>query len=274
MTTHYGKDALDTLTNNAPDFEELDEGMQGKYNHADCPNGADNRQRLYIKNVDGAYLWHCHNCGDSGYYRQKETVSRIKSATKTALGLRTTLPTYEELTTESDYDKFRIEGQLWLGQYGFDKSMCKNFFIKETEDGIVLPVKNCTELVGYQVRRYNKTPKYLTYSKQQYSFIDNYAEAYIRPLVIVEDLLSSYKLSYAGYPTLCLLGTKLDPSAHRIVQKFRKLRVVLWLDDDTAGQVAAKKLFTELSPIAPNMTAIFNHQPKELPLDVLVDMEL
>jgi DNA primase len=48
----------------------------------------------------------------------------------------------------------------------------------------------------------------------------------------------------------------------------------LWLDDDTAGQVAAKKLFTELSPIAPNMTAIFNHQPKELPLDVLVDMEL
>lgn len=274
MTTHYGKDALETLTNNAPDFEELDEGMQGKYNHVDCPNGADNRQRLYVKNVDGAYLWHCHNCGDSGYYRQKETVSRIKSATKTALGIRTRLPTYDELTTEADYDKFRIEGQLWLGQYGFDKSMCKSFFIKETEDGIVLPVMNLNEVVGYQIRRYNKTPKYLTYSKQHYSFIDNYAEAYFRPLVIVEDLLSSYKLNYAGYPTLCLLGTKLDPSAHRIVQKFRKLRVVLWLDDDTAGQVAAKKLFTELSPIAPNMTAIFNHQPKELPLDVLVDTEL
>jgi|688.fasta_scaffold79252_3 hypothetical protein len=274
MTTHYGKDALDTLTNNAPDFEELDEGMQGKYDHADCPNGVDNRQRLYIKNVDGAYLWHCHNCGDSGYYRQKETVSRIKSATKTALGLRTALPTYEELTTESDYDKFRIEGQLWLGQYGFDKSMCRHFFIKETEDGIVLPVMNHKELVGYQVRRYNKTPKYLTYSKQHFSYIDNYEDAFTKPLVIVEDLLSSYKLRYAGYPTLCLLGTKLDPSAHTIVQRFRKLRVILWLDDDTAGQVAAKKLFTELSPIAPNMTAIFNHQPKELPLDVLVDMEL
>jgi hypothetical protein len=274
MTTHYGKDALDTLTNNAPDFEELDEGMQGKYNHADCPNGADNRQRLYIKNVDGAYLWHCHNCGDSGYYRQKETVSRIKSETKTALGIRTKLATYDELTTESDYDKFRIEGQLWLGQYGFDKSMCRHFFIKETEDGIVLPVMNHTEVVGYQVRRYNKTPKYLTYSEQRHSYIDNYEEADTRPLVIVEDLLSSYKLRYAGYPTLCLLGTKLHPSAHRIVQKFRSLRVVLWLDDDTAGQVAAKKLFTELSPVAPNMTAIFNHQPKELPLDVLVDMEL
>jgi hypothetical protein len=274
MTTYYAQEALSVLTNNAPDFEELDEGMQGKYNHVDCPNGVDNRQRLYVKNVDGAYLWHCHNCGDSGYYRQKETVSRIKSATKTALSLRTASPTYNELTAETNYDKFRVEGQLWLGQYGFDKEACSQFGIRETEDGIVLPVFHYYDIVGYQVRRYNKSPKYLTYSNQHYSFLDNVKKGFTSPLIIVEDLLSSYKLSYAGYPTLCLLGTKLDFSAHSIVQKFRKLRVVLWLDDDIAGQVAAKKLFTELSPIAPNLTAIFNHQPKELPIDVLVDMEL
>jgi len=271
MATHYGKAALATLINNAPDFEELDEGMQGKYNHADCPNGVDNRQRLYIKNVDGAYLWHCHNCGDSGYYRQIETVSRIRSATATPAVASRTLPSYEGLTTEVEYDKFRIEGQLWLGQYEFNSDMCRRFGIKEIEDGIVLPVMASSGVAGYQVRRYNKTPKYLTYSKQHYSYINNIGT---KPLVIVEDLLSSYKLSYAGYPTLCLLGTKLDASALQVVRKYRKLHVVMWLDDDLAGQVAAKKLFKELAPVAPNMAAIFNQQPKELGLDVLIDMEI
>jgi DNA primase len=95
-----------------------------------------------------------------------------------------------------------------------------------------------------------------------------------KPLVVVEDLLSSYKLRLAGYPTLCLLGTKLDSQALNVVQMFRTKRVVLWLDDDTAGHTAAKKLFVELSPVVPNVTAMFTQQPKEVDMSVLRDMEL
>lgn len=273
MTTHYAQEALDVLTSNAPDFESLDEGDQGKYNHADCPNGVDNRQRLYVKNVDGAYLWHCHNCGDSGYYRPKETVRRIKEETK-AVVARGLMSDYYGLTKELDYDKFRVEGQLWLGQYGFNHRMVSAYRIAETKDGIVLPVFRNTTIMGYQVRQYNKKPKYLTYSKQRFSFLDCIAGIRDMPLIVVEDLLSSYKLRDAGYPTLCLLGTKLDSEAQKILHMFRTKRVVLWLDDDVAGHSAAKKLFVDMSPIVPNITALFNQQPKELSLEILNDMEL
>jgi hypothetical protein len=271
MTTHYGRDALAILTSNVPSFEEMSEGDQGKFNHADCPNGVDNRQRLYVKNVDGAYLGHCHNCGDSLYYRPKETVSRIKAVTSTAI-VRGRLPTHAELTKEARYDKFRVEGQLWLGQYGFNESKCDGYHITESEDGIVLPIFNSVGggIAGCQVRRYNKSPKYLTYSKQRYSYLN--ATHSTKPLVVVEDLLSSYKLHIAGFPTLCLLGTKLDDDARAILTKH--FRQVLWLDDDVAGHTAARKMFVDLSPLCPRLTAIFNHQPKELDMDVLKEMEL
>jgi hypothetical protein len=45
--------------------------------------GVDTRKRFGVKHVDDAYLWHCFNCGDSGYYRTRETVSRIKLMTGT-----------------------------------------------------------------------------------------------------------------------------------------------------------------------------------------------
>ena len=273
MTTYYAQEALAVLTNNAPDFETLDEGDQSKYNHADCPNGMDNRERLYVKNVDGAFMWHCHNCGDSGYYRPKETVRRIKASTSTVISRKPILE-YKGLTKELDYDKFKVEGQLWLGQYGFNETLVRHCRIAETEDGIILPIFSNVFIQGYQVRQYNKKPKYLTYSKQRFSFLDCITDMTTKPLVVVEDLLSSYKLRYAGYPTLCLLGTKLDSEAQKVLHMFRTKRVVLWLDDDVAGHSAAKKLFVDVSPIVPNISAIFNHQPKELSLEILKDMEL
>lgn len=273
MTTHYGQNALAVLISNAPDFEELDEGQQRKYNHEDCPAGVDSKQRLYVKNVDDAYMWHCHNCGDSGYYRQKETVKRIKDDTRVMVATgKLPLPTWRELTINTDYDTFEIRGQLWLTQYGFTRDMCSRFKITETVDGIVLPIFNGPlTIAGCQVRRYNKKPKYLTYSKQRYSYLCGSHSN--KPLVVVEDLLSSYKLHSAGFDTLCLLGTKLDAGALKMVAT-QHSHVVLWLDDDVAGHAAALKLYCDVGPIIPNITAIFNLQPKEIDLDVLKEMEL
>jgi DNA primase len=176
------------------------------------------------------------------------------------------------LTKQVNYDKFNIAGQLWLGQYEFNDARCSGYHITESEDGIVLPIFSSLSkgIVGCQVRRYNKSPKYLTYSKQRYSYLDS--THILKPLVVVEDLLSSYKLHIAGFPTLCLLGTKMDDDAKKLLNRHEQ--VVLWLDDDVAGHSAANKLFRELSPLCPKMTAIMNYQPKELDMDVLKEMEL
>ena len=268
MTTLYGKQALSVLTSNAYGFEEIDEGEQRKYNHADCHMGVDTRERLYVKNVDGAYMWHCHNCGDSGFFRPKETVARMK-ASSAVLKSERPLEMYPMELAKAQYSDFPIEAQMWLEQYEFDEEMCLKYGIKANSDGVFLPTKYRVLLTGYQQRRYNKKPKYITNTRYTHSYIDGDMN---KPLVIVEDLLSSYKLNYVGYPTLCLLGTKLDPTGLIIVSGHK--RVVVWLDDDEAGHKASMQIFKEIGPVCPRGSAMFMEQPKEIPLKDLIHTEL
>lgn len=272
MTTLYGREAKEVLTSNAPDFEELDEGQQAKYNHATCHMGEDTKNRLYVKNVDGAYLWHCHNCGDSGYYRPRETVARIKASSASIAMHKGSFKTPPAIVyTPSE---FPIEAQLWLEEYGFTEPMIWKYQIGVCPEGIALPIYNsgwATPTKGIQIRRYNKKPKYVTYTEQTFSYLKSPFPP-ISPLVIVEDLLSSYKLFEAGYDTLCLLGTKIDDKGLTILKNYD--RVVVWLDDDEAGHAASLKIFKEISPLVKNVTSINMEQPKEIPLESLKTMEL
>jgi hypothetical protein len=277
MTTHYGRDALKVLTNNCEAYLNIEEGEQVKFNHLDCFAGEDTKTRLYVKMIDGAYLFHCHNCGDSGYYRPKENYSPINDRPeKRPVHVPRSQPTYETLTDETEYDKFRIEGQLWLAQYGFDRELTGAYGIVETQGGLVLPVYAedffGKKVVGCQIRKYSGTPKYTTYSTQEYSYLAC-PHSKEKPLVITEDLLSSYKMHHAGYATLCLLGTKMHPKILDWLAK-QHTRQVLWLDDDLAGHSATLKLLKEFSPVLPELTAIFLQQPKEIEIETLKTMEI
>lgn len=275
MTTLYGHAALNELTSNAPDYEELEEGHSAKYNHVTCLMGEDTRKRFGVKHVDDAYLWHCFNCGDSGYYRPKETTSRMKLMGAKAIRVPASGKDLSEIyeDAKTNYNDFDIRGQLWLAQYGFTEEECSSFGIREYRDGIILPIWNCGVYVGYQVRRYDKQPKYLTYNK------DNSIQWLLtntgnKTLVIVEDLLSSYKLWAAGYASLCLLGTKLNKSHITQTMLDNYDRVVIWLDDDAAGHAGAMTLFRELSPTFKVVTSMNMAQAKEINLESLKEMEL
>ena len=273
MTTFYGKEALAVLTSNALGYDELEDGETRKYSHVDCPAGEDRRGRLGVKNVDGAYMWHCFNCGDSGYYRPRETVRRMREQTEVHAAKSTrsviTMPSV------NDYDYFDDRGQRWLAEYGIDKHMCYLYDVEDTDEGIMLPIMIRGERVGYQIRRYDKKPKYLTYTTKPYAYTLGNDEKREKTLVVVEDLLSSYKLNSVGYSTLCLLGTKLNTSDFsEIVQGDPFVRVVLWLDDDEAGHMSGMKLFKELSPLFRDIVTMFNEQPKEIERTELIGMEL
>lgn len=272
MTTLYGKEALEVLTSNAPDFEELDEGQQHKYNHETCHMGVDTKHRLYVKNVDGAYLWHCHNCNTSGYYRPRETVARIRTSSKTTTAPASLIKLMDEFKRSAinDMSFFRPEGQLWLAQYGFDVSRAKAVSIREMSMGIALPVyQGDGNIVGLQVRQYTGKPKYLTATPVRASWLERSATS---TTIVVEDLLSSYKLYLAGYNSLCLLGTSLSSEAAKVLANSK--RVVLWLDDDEAGHKASLSIFRQVSPYAKEISTIFLEQPKEIGFGVLKDMEL
>lgn len=275
MTTLYGHAALKELTSNAPDYEELEEGHSAKYNHATCSMGVDTRKRFGVKHVDDAYLWHCFNCGDSGYYRHRETTSRMKLM----CAKPTVAPTHTKdlhdvhARARGFYDDFDIRGQLWLAQYGFTAEECFEFRIREYKEGIILPIWYGGTYVGYQVRRYDKQPKYLTYNNAN-SIQWLYNTTRNKTLVIVEDLLSSYKLCMAGYSSLCLLGTKLNKTHITKSMLDTYDRVVIWLDDDEAGHAGAMTLFRELSPTFKVVTSMNMAQAKEINIESLKEMEL
>lgn len=275
MTTLYGREAEEELIVNAPEYVDMNEGDTLKVNHVSCPAGADTRRRFGVKLVDDAYLWHCFNCSDSGYYRARETVSRMRlegGIVPVPKGVDDMHHVYYAST--QDYDAFDLRGQLWLAQYGFNGHMCRSYGIRECDDGIILPVFTIGSIImsGYQIRRYDKKPKYLTYrglTKAQL-LRGNMG----RPLVVVEDLLSSYKLNYAGYHTLCLMGTSLSLKTVESLGLDRSSRVVLWLDDDEAGHAGTLKLYKELAPLFKHVTSINMQQPKEIDIDKLIEMEL
>jgi hypothetical protein len=276
MATIYGSLAYRELNANVPEWGDMQDDESVKVNHHTCMSGEDTRKRFGVKRVDGAYLFHCFNCGQSGYYRQRETISRIKLETALhASPLFLDDIHYVYNNSKTNYDEFDLRGQLWLGQYGFDSYMCETYQIRECEQGIILPIIKMFEAipVGYQIRRYDRKPKYVTHrgkAKAQYLKGNLF-----KPLVVVEDLLSSYKLHFAGYSTLCLMGTSLNLKTVEELAIDRSERVVLWLDDDDAGHSATLKLFIELSPLfSGGVTSINMQQPKEIELEKLLELDL
>jgi len=276
MTTFYGKKAKEVLIDNCNDYENIVEGTQVKYNHSTCPAGEDNRNRLYVKNVDGAYLWHCHNCGDSGYYRPKETTKRITDASAyvDVSSTRNFIPYSKLKETTYKINDMPIEAQLWLARYEIDDILTNEYGICYTtypSRGVVLPIfgEDYSSVIGYQIRTFNEGYKYISYTNYRHSYLK--VDSYYNLLLVTEDLLSSYKLHKAGFSTLCLLGTKMSFNALSICGKFAK--VVLWLDDDEAGHSSMLRLTKEISPVCTNTTAIVSAQPKEFSIEKLSEME-
>ena len=93
-------------------------------------------------------------------------------------------------------------------------------------------------------------------------------------IILTEDLLSATKLNKIGYSTMALLGTKLHSEALDEILRRKYKQVLIWLDEDIAGEKAAKDLFKELTPIIVGTRVMKERQPKEIPFSRLEQMIL
>jgi hypothetical protein len=166
----------------------------------------------------------------------------------------------------SDYDSMPIDWRMWLQSYGFGRVECMMLGIKHNTKGVILPITNNGKVSGYQIRTFNGMMKYLTYATQRIHFLPCDIS---KPVVIVEDLLSSYKLWLAGYNAIALMGTSVKVPYSEL--PLLGSNAVLWLDADVAGSKAAMQLVRELDPLYA-MRLIQYEQPKELSLDALKEM--
>lgn len=243
-------------------------GRQIRYNHEDCPAGLDTKGRLYVKRAPDGVMFYCHHCGSKGYYRLKdrlyrasELIDEVALRGDTGHGLL-----HAELSAhkhELPMSEWSAEARLWWASYGFTETD-KNIFAVQYARGR-LWLWAAANL--YQGRAFNATPKYLTLGDKS-QVVYSMSGVDKNSWVVVEDLLSMYKVYKAQGNAVCLMGTSLSIATKNFLAR-RAKKVVLWLDDDTAGWNSATSLYTQLHGLIPDVRTIKDRQPKEHGLDYI-----
>lgn len=271
MTTVYGKAALLVLQDNCDGYDEMADDEQIAFNHTTCDMGEDTKQRLYVKKSNGAYLWHCHNCSMSGYYRDNKLESIAYIDSKPSIHTRAAATYSAFHGAEKDFNKFPLEQQLWLLQYDFDETRCTWNNIRSSDEGVYIPILDSVgNLSGYQIRLFGKKQKYFTNTSLPYSHLHRD----LGTLILTEDLLSAYKLYNVGYATMALLGTSLHDGVVDAIVRCKYKEVIVWLDDDIAGHKGGKEILKYLQPIVKLVRYHSAPQAKEIPIDRLKELNL
>lgn len=151
--------------------------------------------------------------------------------------------------------EFPIKERRWLLVYGIDNHIRQKYSIyyvknansgatanktlKLIKNGIMLPVFKQDKLSFYQVRFLDSDLKYLTVGKPHLAQFGPQSDT----LVLVEDILSAIRVAESGANlragALLGLGTKKE---ELLLECKQYKNVILWLDDDDAGNKASDQL--------------------------------
>lgn len=286
MTTH-----LQQLDASYPEWRSIEIGRQVKCKHVGhCDNGTDHRERMYVlRKTHNTWLAYCHNCSYTGYYVDDDKYS-----------LLVPLPEYEETLSATrtlliggdvtnDRAKWPLEAKLFLDRYELEDTLCAPFIrwcqsappVPPDDVGrLYLPMfhwntNNFSNIIGYQLRDVAAKRFKTRFIKPQY---DAGSLLIVNPdcdsVVIVEDLLSHYKLADCGYNSFALCGTHLNQSWVDAIAMFKE--IVIWLDPDTAGSSGTLKLYKQLTGELlggeHNIISVFGLEPKHKTLEQIKDM--
>jgi len=241
---------------------------QLKICHEGCPAGTDRKKRLYVKNNGEGVLMYCHHCGSKGFLRTSDKLRRVDELFSTDVVTHTTTDSSAvDLWHSADTDMadWPVEARLWWYSYELDQVDALVYGAKWSDAAGRLLLRATPNI--YQGRAFGAaTPKYLTW-KNAWDVVLFQQSASNQPrVIIVEDLVSAYKLHKAGCDVVCLLGTKASEQDINAIARYDK--ALIWLDSDTAGIMGSGVLYARLSAIikCENFT---KQQPKELPISYL-----
>ena len=180
------------------------------------------------------------------------------------------------------------EARLWLARYGISHDAAWNRNIRWS-DKLQRLLFMLPEFDAWCARRLlpgDPGPKYLMPAgSQAYAFyIPHKKYQYLQQrLVVCEDALSAVKVAEAGHFGLSLLGTKLHaPAMQKILDVALQVSaptlptqippVVVWMDQDAAGNSAASSLAPAIRMFAPVKVLRGHGSPKENHLEHIVEL--
>lgn len=259
---------------------EIDLAGEVHVNHVDCPAGRDTRKRLYIKTTPDAHLFYCHHCQMRGYYRTTERLHRISEIIEPnerveEIGVLNTemLESLNEGVGINNVDEWPIGAKLWWLSYELDQSIASRNHVQWFKDRLWLNAQgNCWQgrlfINDWSKHTPATTYKYLTI-KQNDGLRPEWSVGNFKTVVLVEDIVSAYKIHAAGYNAMCMMGCKVSEKLIPYIAAYSD--VVVWFDEDDAGFTGSLQAVRQLSPIC-NVRRITYYQPKETPFKKIKEM--
>lgn len=207
-------------------FQATPLNEEAHYDHEEC---GDRRSRLYVKRTPRGWIYHCHNCGESGFQRAKglspkETMMMLEGVKKASKGFY--MP--PDLT-----DDLPLAAQLWLEKYGITDEEIKRYQIQYSKGlkRLILPVIEDGKWVFWQGRNLGKAskdnPKYLSVKVPGRDVFFRAGED-SSVVCIVEDILSAIKVGRVT-GSIALLGSYIPTE---FMKDLKDKQVLVWLDQD------------------------------------------
>lgn len=148
------------------------------------------------------------------------------------------------------------EARLWLYKAGLSIPEITNggFYYHESTRRVVVPVVINGSLIYWQARRIfgSHAAKYLSMPGGRKNAIPVFGSGH--GIVLVEDLLSAYKIQTAGFRSLCLMGTSLLPQLWEFL--LHEQEISIWLDPDKAGRTATTEIRDQLALVGKTVRII------------------
>jgi DNA primase len=148
------------------------------------------------------------------------------------------------------------EARLWLFKAGLSipEITSGGFYYHESTRRVVIPVVAHGSLIYWQARRIfgSAAAKYLSMPGGRKNAIPVFGSG--RGIVLVEDLLSAFKIQTAGCRSLCLMGTSLLPQLWEFL--LHEEEISIWLDPDKAGRSATTEIRDQLALVGKKVRII------------------
>ena len=261
--------------------------------HMDHTPCGDTRRRLYLTRrigdggmgtgpATGRILAYCHNCGSSGVFYVKPTFVPGTGGWSPTAKLKTAELVPED--TVSDLAEFPSSALVWLASGGLTKSSVLEIGIgwSATYQRVVLPVYETMSslsdhgrTLGCQLRALDiRHPvKYLTMRGSD-EFTCSYRPkiAAFNGIVIVEDLISAWRLLNLGVWAVPLLGSHMPATRLAGLMKQPGWPILVWLDNDNTEVDASAREIGELGLAMGGLMLreIMHKDPKRYADDVLI----
>ncbi len=182
----------------------------------------------------------CFRCGGSGSYRPDACYVTPEKSSTHAGGVHRVHGYTAEVPTDctTNWGAIPLGGRQWLakGKLTPIRAGAHGVGWSDSRESLVLPVTQYGHHVGWVERRLD--PKWVRNwafdaSKDLFAFLvpDSVST---NALVIVEDIVSAYRVHDAGYAVVALLGTYMKPSVFSAILNYKPQHVVIFLDADNS----------------------------------------